>query len=257
MATLHVRNVPEALYEALRTRAAANGRSIGAETIQLLEQELAVERARRGFLPGRRRRPAEHGLFTRFTERGRAAVAAAREQARALGHDHVGTGHLLLGLLAAGAGPGAEALAALGLTLERGREEVGRRVPAGTEERPGRIPFEPGAKKALELALREALALHHDYIGTEHLLLGIVREGEGVGAEVVRGVEPDAGKVRACVLRALGPTVELRPPADLPPFLVVELDGPPSAWEERLNDAAARGYELVEVAGERAIFRRD
>src|SRR5581483_11426897 len=150
MATLHVRNVPDSLYEALRRHAEASGRSIGAQAIELLEQALAAQLAQRPRWLGRRRRSG--GRFRRFTERGRRVVVAAQEEARALGHDHVGTGHLLLGLLAVGEGPGFVALETLGLSAERARAEVAERTPASEGEPPGRIPFGPDAKKALELA---------------------------------------------------------------------------------------------------------
>ena len=265
MATLHVRNVPDSLYEALRRHAEANGRSIGAQAIQLLEHALATQLAQRPRWLGRRRRSG--GRFQRFTERGRRVVVAAQEEARALGHDHVGTGHLVLGLLAVGEGPGFVALETLGLSTERARAEVAERTASAEGTPPGQIPFGPDAKKALELALRESLGLRHEYIGTEHLLLGVVAEQEGVGAELVRLVEPDPEKVRACVLRAVGtappPAMPFPPPGPFfqqqepAAFRVVELEGSSAEWEARLNEAAADGFELVEVVGQRAIFRRD
>jgi len=194
MATLHVRNVPDSLYEALRGCAEQSGRSIGAQAIRLLEQALAGQVAQRPRWLARRRRSG--GRFQRFTQRARSAVVAAQDEARALGHDHVGSGHLLLGLLAVGEGPGAKALETLGVTAERARAEVAERTAPAEGPPPGAIPFGPDAKKALELALRESLALRHEYIGTEHLLLGIVAAGEGAGAEGVRVAEPDAAAVR-------------------------------------------------------------
>jgi hypothetical protein len=255
MATLHVRNVPDSLYEDLRGRADANGRSIGAEAIQLLERQLASELSRRPrWLTGPRRRPG--GLFTRFTERGRSVVVAAQEEARALSHDHVGTGHLLLGLLRTEESRAAAALQTLGLDLEAARAHLERLLPRGETEPAGQIPFSPAAKKALELALRESLAAHCDYIGTEHVLLGIVREGESEGAQLVAAVEPDAGKVRACALRAVVQQEAYSFLPGVPSFRVVELGPDAAAWERTLNDAAARGYDLVEIREGRAILRR-
>ncbi len=256
MATLHVRNVPDPLYEALRARAEDNGRSIGAEAVSVLEQHLVVDATRRHVRAGRRRR-AGGGLFTRFTEDARGVVVAAQNEARALGHAHVGSGHLLLGLLVHGTGAGPEALRTLGLTLGRTREQLAELVPPGEGPAGSRLPFQADAKKALELALREALALRHDYIGTEHVLLGIVRAGEGAGAEIVRLVEPDAGAVRAAVLQTLaleGHRFETRP-VSIPGFRVVELEGSTGEWEARLNEAAAQGFDLVEIVDRRAIFR--
>jgi ATP-dependent Clp protease ATP-binding subunit ClpC len=268
MATLHVRNVPDGIYERLRRQAEANGRSIGGEAVQLLEQQLALTVARGSRRRLVRRRRRGFGPFQRFTSPARAAVAAAQDEARALGHDHVGTGHLLLGLLTAGAGPASAALETLGVTPERVRAEVTERAAPGQGEPPGRIPFEPGAKKALELALREALSLGDDYIGAEHLLLGILREGESAGAEIVRLVEADAEAVREAVVRAVEEAEEARSlpwPAPLmhgpvgeaeQEFRVVELEGSASDWQASLTSGAADGFELIEVVGARAIFRR-
>ncbi|HET7046515.1 MAG TPA: Clp protease N-terminal domain-containing protein [Gaiellaceae bacterium] len=270
MATLHVRNVPDGLYEALRRQAEANGRSIGAEAVQLLEKQLAiglVHGRERRFVRSRRRRRG-CGPFQRFTAPARAAVAAAQDEARTLRHDHVGTGHLLLGLLTAGESTASTVLETLGLTPERVRAELTERGVVGQEEPPARIPFEPGAKKALELALREALSLGDNYIGTEHLLLGIVREGDTAGAEIVRGVEADAEAVREAVVRAVEAEEEAAEARSLPPvvlgpaaeaeqeFRVVELEGSAADWQASLTGAAADGFELVEVVGARAIFRR-
>lgn len=264
MATLHVRNVPDSLYEVLRRRAGANGRSIGAEAIQLLERALVTEPSRGPRLLFGARRRSGPGFLSRFSERGRAAVVQAQESARALGHGSVGTGHLLLALLRVEDGVAAAALESLGLDEAAVRGELERRLPRSEEPPQGQIPFVPEAKKALELALRESLALRHDSIGTEHLLLGIVGEGASLGAELVRSVEPDPERVRACVLRALragAATMPWPPPgvelAERPPsFRVVELAGDAAAWERRLNEAAAEGYELVEIRDGRAIFRR-
>lgn len=162
MATLHVRNVPDELYELLRERAAANGRSIGAETCQLLFERLvaAAGRPRPFPIPGLRRRPVgSPGVFTRFTAEARQAVVNAQEEARALGHDHVGTDHLLLGVLAQ--------------THPARVEEVRARMTPGAAQTTGQIPFTPEAKRALELGLRAALAEGAGLIEPRHLLAGI------------------------------------------------------------------------------------
>jgi len=143
--------------------------------------------------------------FARFRPPARAAIVHAQDEARDLDHDYIGTEHILLGLLRAEDGVAAPVLASLGVTLDDTRERVVAIVGRGTGERTGgHAPFTPRAKKALELALRESLALGHDYIGTEHLLLGLGREGEGVAAQVLAAQGADAEAVRAAVRRHLG-----------------------------------------------------
>ncbi len=123
-------------------------------------------------------------MFERFTDRARRVVVLAQEEARGLKHNYIGTEHLLLGLLEPG-GIAAQALTRFGMTATGTREEVAARVGRGSEPPKGRIPFTPRAKKALELSLREALSLSHNYIGTEHILLGLIREGDGVAAQIL------------------------------------------------------------------------
>jgi ATP-dependent Clp protease ATP-binding subunit ClpA len=135
-------------------------------------------------------------MFERFTDRARHVVVLAQEEARGLQHNYIGTEHLLLGLLGEPDGIGARALEGFGLTLAKAREEVIARVDTGKKVTLGHIPFTPRSKKSLELALREALALGHNYIGTEHILLGLVREGEGVGAQVIAAYAPEPVPVR-------------------------------------------------------------
>jgi ATP-dependent Clp protease ATP-binding subunit ClpC len=142
-------------------------------------------------------------VFERFTEPAREAIVTAQEEARSWGHHSVGTEHLFLGLVRVGDGLAAHVLASLGVTLESVRSGVERIVGKGDEVRAGQIPFTPRAKKVLELALREALGLEHDYIGTEHLLLGITRVEDGVAARILSGLELDGARVRADVIRAL------------------------------------------------------
>ena len=121
-------------------------------------------------------------MFERFTERARQVVVLAQEEARTLKHNYIGTEHILLGLLREEEGLAARVLESLDITVERVRAQVVRIVGSGEEVTSGQIPFTPRAKKVLELALREALSLGHNYIGTEHILLGLVRENEGVAA---------------------------------------------------------------------------
>src|SRR5437763_1036709 len=143
-------------------------------------------------------------MFERFTERARQVVVLAQEEARELKHNYIGTEHILLGLLREEEGLAARVLAELDVTLERVRDEVGKIVGQGDEVTSGQIPFTPRAKKMLELSLREALSLGHNYIGTEHVLLGLVRENEGVAARILLDVGADAEKVRDTVVRMLG-----------------------------------------------------
>jgi ATP-dependent Clp protease ATP-binding subunit ClpA len=145
-------------------------------------------------------------MFERFTNRARHVVVLAQEEARGLNHNYIGTEHILLGLLGEPEGVGGKALGRFGMTLEGTREEVRAIVGTGASAPSGHIPFTPRAKKTLELALREALQLHHNYIGTEHILLGVIREGDGVGAQVVRE-HGDLLAIRAAVLDIL-PTVK-------------------------------------------------
>src|SRR4051794_26965595 len=135
-------------------------------------------------------------LFERFTDRARRVVVLAQEEARLLNHNYIGTEHILLGLIREGEGIAAKALEQLDISLERVRTDVERRIGAGGSAPTGHIPFTPRAKVALELSLRESLELGHNYIGTEHILLGLVREGEGVAAEVLKGLGADLGTVR-------------------------------------------------------------
>jgi hypothetical protein len=129
-------------------------------------------------------------MFERFTEPSRRVVVLAQEEARMLDHNYIGTEHILLGLIHEGEGVAARAIVSLGLTLEMAREQVRERVGVGKQAPTGHIPFTPPAKKVLELSLREALALKKEYIGTEHILLGLVREGDGVGAQILVTTAP-------------------------------------------------------------------
>src|SRR6201986_4724943 len=146
-------------------------------------------------------------LFERFTERARQVVVLAQEEARTLKHNYIGTEHILLGLLREEEGLAARVLESLDITVERVRSQVVRIVGSGEEVTSGQIPFTPRAKKVLELALREALSLGHNYIGTEHILLGLVRENEGVAARILLDFDADSDKIRNEVIRMLsGPS---------------------------------------------------
>jgi ATP-dependent Clp protease ATP-binding subunit ClpA len=135
-------------------------------------------------------------VFERFTDRARRVIVLAQEEARLLKHDYIGTEHLLLGLIREGEGVAGKALEVLGIRLEALRSQVEEVIGQGQRAPSGHVPFTPRAKKVLELSLREALELGHDYIGTEHLLLGLVREGEGVAAQVLVKLGADFPRVR-------------------------------------------------------------
>jgi ATP-dependent Clp protease ATP-binding subunit ClpC len=150
-------------------------------------------------------------MFERFTNRARRVVVLAQEEARLLKHNYIGTEHLLLALVHEGQGVAARALAEFELpTLEQLREEVAKRVGTGSSAPSGHIPFTPRAKKVLELSLREALQLHHKYIGTEHILLGLLREGDGVAAQMLKEHAGDLLKVRMAVIDVLPATTTLQ-----------------------------------------------
>jgi ATP-dependent Clp protease ATP-binding subunit ClpA len=148
-----------------------------------------------------------HGspMFERFTNRARHVIVLAQEEARRLQHNYIGTEHILLGLLGEPSGLAFRALEGFGMSLDGAREEVKAIVGTGSGKLSGHIPFTPRAKKTLELALREALKLHHDYIGTEHILLGVIREADGVGARILKE-HSDLGEIRMAVLELLSTT---------------------------------------------------
>jgi hypothetical protein len=236
MATLHVRNVPDELYERLRVQAEAEGRSIGAEAVQLLDQQLGGGSRR---VLRRRRSGSARGPFERFGPAGRADVERAQEEAHGLGHAYIGTEHLLLGVLAHRPLPE--------LTLERTRRDAEALVGRGDgAPESGRLPFTARSKKALDLAVREA---HPARTEPEHIALGILREGEGAGFQLLSASAPDIRSVRA----ALHDALDAVPPG--PPFRVLDLEGGAEDWEAALNDADAAGYELVSVVDRRAVLR--
>ncbi len=220
-------------------------------------------------------------MFERFTERARQVVVKAQEEARGLGHDYIGTEHLLLGLLGVEEGLAGQVLESLGVGHERVRAEIERIVGLGEARRAvGQIPFTPRAKKVLELSLREALGLGHDYIGTEHILLGLLRdarEGEGVAARILVELEVDDEQVRAKLVELLPGLATPGRPRSLPRFrrrAVLEMLPTGGQWEYRveradlldperqdwLNTLGAEGWELVAVVpradGAQLVFKR-
>jgi ATP-dependent Clp protease ATP-binding subunit ClpC len=181
----------------------------------------------------------EGGMFERFTERARSVVHHAQEEARDLGHNHIGTEHVLLGLLTEPEGVGARALAAFGVSLEAVRADVERIAGRGQGSPTGHIPFTPRAKKVLELSLREALKLRHNYIGTEHIVLGLVREGEGLAARILVESGADLPAIRREVMRLLSSGAADRAGAEPPRERLV-------ADIEALYDEIARLAKEVE-----------
>ena len=142
-------------------------------------------------------------MFERFTDRARRVVVLAQEEARMLNHNYIGTEHILLGLIHEGEGVAAKGLESLGISLDAVRAQVEEIIGQGQQAPSGHIPFTPRAKKVLELSLREALQLGHNYIGTEHILLGLIREGEGVAAQVLVKLGADLNRVRSTVIQLL------------------------------------------------------
>jgi ATP-dependent Clp protease ATP-binding subunit ClpA len=142
-------------------------------------------------------------MFERFTDRARRVVVLAQEEARMLDHGYIGTEHLLLGLVHEGEGVAAKALNAMDISLDKVRHEVEALIGHGKEALSGHIPFTPRAKKVLELSLKESNQLGHNYIGTEHILLGVIREGHGVGAQVLVKLGADLSRMRQQVIELL------------------------------------------------------
>lgn len=203
-------------------------------------------------------------VFERFTERARQAVVLAQEEVRALGHDSIGTEHVLLGLLRVEEGLAARVLDSFGVAIEDVREEVVRRAGRGESPATGQIPFTPEAKETLELALREALALGHNYIGTEHVLLGLLRADQGPALEILRDLGVGHEAVREQVIGLVAREQPRNPPRITRrrrrtwEYIVVPLEG--GITEELLAPLGRAGWELVTVVGEqgdlRAVFKR-
>ena len=156
-------------------------------------------------------------MFERFTDRARRVVVLAQEEARRLNHNYIGTEHILLGLIREGDGVAAKALESLGISLDAVRQQVEEIIGQGQQAPSGHIPFTPRAKKVLELSLREAPQLGHNYIGTEHILLGLIREGDGVAAQVLVKLGADLNRVRQQVIQLLHGHQARRPGRPDPP----------------------------------------
>jgi ATP-dependent Clp protease ATP-binding subunit ClpC len=171
-------------------------------------------------------------MFERFTKRARQVVVLAQEEARTLQHNYIGTEHILLGLLREEEDLAARVLESLDLTVERVRAQVVRIVGSGEEVTPGQIPFTPRAKKVLELAMREALGLGHNYIGTEHILLALVSENEGVAARILLDFDADSEKIRNEVIRRL-PGTDSQPGSSAP-----GLNDAVAGWARRASGSA-------------------
>ena len=195
-------------------------------------------------------------MFERFTDRARRVVVLAQEEARMLNHSHIGTEHILLGLIREGGGVAAKAVESLGISLEAVRQQVGEIVGQGQQAPSGHIPFTPRAKKVLELSLREALQLGHNYIGTEHILLGLIREGDGVAAQVLVKLGGDPTRVRQQVIQLLAGSQGKEPaaagaPSETAPSTSLVLD----QFGRNLT-AAAREGKLDPVIGREKEIER-
>src|SRR6266436_6416779 len=196
-------------------------------------------------------------MFERFTDRARRVVVLAQEEARMLNHNYIGTEHILLGLIHEGEGVAAKALESLGISLEAVRQQVEEIIGQGQQAPSGHIPFTPRAKKVLELSLREALQLGHNYIGTEHILLGLIREGEGVAAQVLVKLGADLNLVRQQVMQLLhgdqgkGPAAAGAPSETAPSTsLVLDQFGrnlTAAAMEGKLDPVIGREKEIERV----------
>jgi len=195
-------------------------------------------------------------MFERFTDRARRVVVLAQEEARMLNHNYIGTEHILLGLIHEGEGVAAKALESLGISLEAVRSQVEEIIGQGQQAPSGHIPFTPRAKKVLELSLREALQLGHNYIGTEHILLGLIREGEGVAAQVLAKLGADLARVRQQVIQLLSgyqgkETVATGGPAEGTPSTSLILD----QFGRNLTQAAREGKLDPVIGREKEIER--
>jgi len=215
-------------------------------------------------------------MFERFTDRARRVVVLAQEEARMLNHNYIGTEHILLGLIHEGEGVAAKALESLGISLDAVRQQVEEIIGRGQEVPSGHIPFTPRAKKVLELSLRESLQLGHNYIGPEHMLLGLVREGDGVAAQILVKLGADPNRLRQQVIELVhgyqGQDVESaasRPgggaPADLPDDVLVRFDELErrltalERWVSMQPDLEDLDREIAQVRHEKeaAIDRQD
>jgi ATP-dependent Clp protease ATP-binding subunit ClpC len=184
-------------------------------------------------------------MFERFADRARRVVVLAQEEARRLDHNYIGTEHILLGLIREGEGTAAKALESFGIDLDAARRMVEEIIGRGKKATSGHIPFTPRSKKVLELSLRESLQLGHDYIGTEHILLGLVREGEGVAAQMLKNLGAPLTEVRERVLEL----VRENPPESSASSSPRGRVGPPVQLGEvlrRLDDLTSRMEDVLD-----------
>ena len=170
---------------------------------------VSKQAAQKRFVP--KETPMDWGPFSRFTDRARQVVVGARNEAKAAGHHYIGTEHVLLGLIAVPEGLAAQALAAQGVTEEQIRAAVKVAAPYTDEEITEEIPFTPRVRKVLELAVREALRLEHNFVGTEHILLGLVAEEDGIGAQVLAGLGADTDQLERHIVTKLSELRRERP----------------------------------------------
>ncbi|MFO7273882.1 MAG: Clp protease N-terminal domain-containing protein, partial [Bacillota bacterium] len=199
-------------------------------------------------------------MFSRYTERAQRVIVLAQDEARRLNYDYVGTEHLLLGLIREGEGIAAKALQSLGISLEQVRAEVEKMIGKGSATSRGEIGFTPRAKKVMvELAIEEARLLGHNYVGTEHILLGLIREGEGVAAQVLQNLGADLERVRNQVIHLLGGVPH--PPAGSPVSGSAKVKGPKTStstldqFGRDLNQMARDGKLDPVIGREKEIER--
>ncbi len=202
-------------------------------------------------------------MFQRFTDRARQVVVLAQDEARRLDHNYIGTEHILLGLIREGDGVAARTLESLRIGLDAARQQVEEIIGRGQQEPSGHIPFTPRAKKVLELSLRESMQLGHDYIGTEHILLGLIRESDGVAAQVLVRLGADSDRVRQQVIKLLHgyPAEEPGPGAEVRSEMAGQRAGigpDTSDLDEQIEVARAEKEAAIEAQDfEQAAAQRD
>jgi ATP-dependent Clp protease ATP-binding subunit ClpC len=190
-------------------------------------------------------------MFERFTDRARRVIVLAQEETRMLNHSYIGTEHILLGLIHEGEGVAAKALETLGISLEDVRSQVEEIIGQGQQLPSGHIPFSPRAKRVLELSHRESLQLGHNYIGTEHILLGLIREGEGVAAQVLVKLGAELVRVRQQVIQLLsGYQKEQK-------VVVQEMVSPTPSWDSLLHVREIALEQATALARATAIHSSD
>jgi ATP-dependent Clp protease ATP-binding subunit ClpC len=254
IATLHVRNVPEPLYEALRARAQARGRTIGNEAIAILAENVARGVVAPGRPDPRRALERSRSPRERLSEPSSRVLATASYEAHALGHGLIETEHILLALLSE---PSVvTALDTVSVSPEQVREAVERHVEAGTSVEPGPRPFGPEVKRVLELALRDSLSGGEGVIGPKHILLALAADEEGTAGRVLRELGVDLDNLRGASILT-GVRVQAGVAEE---YCAVALTGSVDEWTDQLNARAREGWQLVEIVSEageqRGLFRR-